>query len=321
MQTNDVDEARDLLCQAYMPLDIVPTATSAVDLRLSAVNLGVLTAGYVHFGGAVRVRVPDVQSYHVDIPLSGQVTNAWDDGHRDMATASVSAGVFMPDMPVEITWSPGCEQICLMVPAQEIRRQLAMTLDEPVLQPVKFERRLDLRGSSSASWLGLVDILMREANRPGGMLSYQPTKDNLQHLIVETLLLMQPHNYTDALRAGVRPSSVAVVRRAIELMQAFPEAPWTTAKLAGKLGLSARALQKSFARAEEAPPMTYLRHLRLHRAYTELLNADPRSVTVTAVASRWGFLHFGRFAQHYHQQFGESPSVTLRGSDRRAGRE
>jgi transcriptional regulator GlxA family with amidase domain len=59
--------------------------------------------------------------------------------------------------------------------------------------------------------------------------------------------------------------------------------------------------------------MTYLRHLRLHRAHSELVDADPRSVTVTAVASRWGFLHFGRFAAQYSQLFGESPSATLRG--------
>lgn len=103
-------------------------------------------------------------------------------------------------------------------------------------------------------------------------------------------------------------------------MRAVPEASWTTAKLAQETGLSARALQRSFARADQMPPMAYLRYVRLHRAHAELLNADPRSVTVTAVASRWGFLHFGRFAQQYYQQFGESPSVTLRGRDGHARR-
>ncbi|MDG4667231.1 AraC family transcriptional regulator [Mycobacterium sp. 236(2023)] len=312
VQTNDVDEARDLLCRAYVPLDIDPVDRSPLDLQMSATDLGVLTAGHVHFGGEVRVLIPDVYSYHVDIPLSGQAKNAWDDGYQDVALASVSAGVFNPGVPVDITWSPGCGQICLMVSDQVIRRQLEMMLDQPVFAPVQFERRLDLRGPSSASWFGLVNILTREAHRPNGMLSHQLTRDNLQQLMINCLLLMQPHNYTKALHAGGRPASVGVVRRAIELMQTFPEVSWTTAKLAEKVGLSARALQKSFARAGEVPPMTYLRHVRLHRAHTELLNADPRSVTVTSVASRWGFLHFGRFSQQYHQQFGESPSVTLR---------
>ena len=279
-----------------------------------------LTAGYVQFGGEVRVRVSDVQSYHVDIPLSGQATSVWDDGHQDVAVASVSAGIFTPDMPVDITWSPGCGQICLMVSAREMRQQLEMMLGQPVLAAVEFERRLNQKTPSSASWSELVTVLMREANRPDGVLSHRLAEDNLQHLIIQYRLLMQPHNYTEALRAIERPSSVGVVRHAIELMRTNPEASWTTAKLAQKTGLSARALQKSFARADEMPPMTYLRHLRLHRAAAELLDADPRSVTVTTVASRWGFLHFGRFAQQYYQQFGELPSITLRDRNGRASR-
>jgi AraC-like DNA-binding protein len=320
VQTNDIDEAREFLGRAYLPLELNPIGGCPLDLQMSAAELGVLTTGYVQFGGEVTVHVPDVHSYHVDIPLSGQARNEWDDGHRDIAVASASAGVFTPDMPVDIMWSPGCRQICLMVPAQEMRRQLETMLDQPVLAAVEFERSMNLKTPSSARWLELVTILMREANRPDGVLGHRLAKDNLQHLIIQYLLLMQPHSYTEALRSGERASSVGVVGRAIELIRTYPEASWTTAKLAQKTGLSARALQKSFARAGEMPPMTYLRYIRLHRAYAEFLNADPGSVTVTAVASRWGFLHFGRFAEQYYQQFGELPSVTLRRRNGRAGR-
>lgn len=312
-RTSDVDEARELLGRTYLPVEMNPIGRSPIDLQMSAAPLGVLTAGCVQFGGGVKVRAPDVRAYHIDIPLSGHASQTWDDGHHDTSVASVSAGVFMPDMPVDIIWAPGCTQICLMISAHEIRRQVEAMLDRPVPAAVQFERSLNLKTTSSANWLQLVTLLMREANRPDGLLSHRLAEDNLQHLLVQCLLLMQPHNYSEALRAGQRPSSVAVVRRAIELMRTYPEAPWTTAKLAEKTGLSARALQKSFARADELPPMTYLRHLRLHRVHAELMSADPRSVTVTAVASRWGFLHFGRFAQQYYQKFGESPSTTLRG--------
>ncbi|MCV7345888.1 AraC family transcriptional regulator [Mycolicibacterium rhodesiae] len=319
-QTSDVDEARDLLGRAYLPLDIDPIGCGPLDLHMSAAKLGVLTAGYVQFGGEVKVRIPDVQSYHVDIPMSGQVTNSWGDGRQDVAVAPESAGVFTPGIPVDIGWSPGCGQICLMIPTREMMQQLETMLGQASLAPVAFERRLDLQTPSSISWLELVTVLMRDANRPGGVLSHRLAEDNLQHLIVQFLLLMQPHNHSAALRSDERPSSAGVVRQAIELMRAFPEASWTTAKLAQETGLSARALQRSFARADQMPPMAYLRYVRLHRAHAELLNADPRSVTVTAVASRWGFLHFGRFAQQYYQQFGESPSVTLRGRDGHARR-
>jgi AraC-like DNA-binding protein len=34
-------------------------------------------------------------------------------------------------------------------------------------------------------------------------------------------------------------------------------------------------------------------------------------MSITGVAARYGFTHFGRFAAMYFRQFGELPSVTL----------
>jgi transcriptional regulator GlxA family with amidase domain len=64
--------------------------------------------------------------------------------------------------------------------------------------------------------------------------------------------------------------------------------------------------------------MTYLRHLRLQRVGDELADASRTrsSAAVTTAASRWGFVHLGRFAQQYRQLFGEPPSQTLRASSR-----
>jgi transcriptional regulator GlxA family with amidase domain len=56
--------------------------------------------------------------------------------------------------------------------------------------------------------------------------------------------------------------------------------------------------------------------VRLDSVRTELTNSDPGGTTVTAVAGRWGFVHLGRFADQYRQQFGESPSETLRATVR-----
>jgi AraC-like DNA-binding protein len=311
VQTSDVDEARELLEAAYLPLQVNPVGRDPMDLRMNAVQLPLLTAGYIHFGGEVKLRAPDVRSYHIDIPLSGHAINSWDDGQQQIAAACVSGGIFMPGIPTDIAWSSGCHQICLMIPAREMCRQLETMLDRPVRAPLEFERNLNLTASSTASWLELVTILQREADRPDGLLRHPLAAGNLQRLLIEGLLLTQPHNYTGTLSNGARPASPAVVTRAIDLMRTHPEAPWTTGKLAQETGVGARALFKAFERSGELPPMTYLRHLRLNRVHSALLEADPRSVTVAALASRWGFLHLGRFAAQYCQAFGEYPSATL----------
>ena len=79
-----------------------------------------------------------------------------------------------------------------------------------------------------------------------------------------------------------------------------------------------RALQKAPPEPAQPPPMNYLRHLRLHRVRAALtyVSQTRSPVAVTAVASRWGFVHLGRFAQQYRQLFGEAPSETLRASNR-----
>lgn len=57
--------------------------------------------------------------------------------------------------------------------------------------------------------------------------------------------------------------------------------------------------------------MQYLKDVRLRRVREALMSASPESITVTAVAMRWGFTHLGHFTADYKRSFGESPSVTL----------
>ena len=51
----------------------------------------------------------------------------------------------------------------------------------------------------------------------------------------------------------------------------------------------------------------------MDRAHHDLHVGDPsRGDTVAAIAARWGFAHAGRFAIQYRDQYGRSPSTTLR---------
>jgi AraC-like DNA-binding protein len=78
-------------------------------------------------------------------------------------------------------------------------------------------------------------------------------------------------------------------------------------------GVSPRTLQSSFLRHTGSTPMAYLQEMRLDRVRIALQFADPKTVTVGAVAREWGFRHMGRFAGSYLQRFREYPGETLRG--------
>ncbi len=82
-------------------------------------------------------------------------------------------------------------------------------------------------------------------------------------------------------------------------------------EICAHVGVSQRTLQYGFRELLQMTPVAYLRTLRLNRVRVELRAPSPVGQTVTGTATRWGFLHLGKFAQDYRQMFGESPKETL----------
>lgn len=110
-----------------------------------------------------------------------------------------------------------------------------------------------------------------------------------------------------------RDATSAAVRRAVAFMEQHLDADISVADIAAAANVGIRAIQFAFRRHFEATPMQYLRGLRLDQVHRELLAVDPASgVTVTEIATRWGFYSLSRFASHYRRAFGEAPSETLR---------
>ncbi|WP_069711978.1 helix-turn-helix domain-containing protein [Curtobacterium sp. ER1/6] len=104
----------------------------------------------------------------------------------------------------------------------------------------------------------------------------------------------------------------ARIRSAVETIHARAHEPLTVSEIARAADLSVRGLQESFQRTLDRTPMQYLREVRLRRAHDDLLRAEPATVSVAEVASRWGFTHMGRFSGEYLRRFGEYPKHTLR---------
>jgi AraC-like DNA-binding protein len=310
-RTTDVDEAADALGRVYVAAELTPIGTRSVDMQMNALQLPMLTAGYLGFGVDVAIQADDVTAYYIDAPVSGRAVSRWRDGGL-VKTTTGSVAVFTPGTPCVLDWSRDCGQICLKIPEPQMRWQLEAMLSRPVRKRITFDRQLKLSTTAANDWYHLVQLLTREVWQRGGLLNHPLALGNLQLLLIQGLLQIQPHNYTEALTESAGAASPAVVNRAIDLMHAHPETPWSTAELARATGASARALQRAFERAGQPSPMMYLRRLRLHHVHAELAANSPDSVTVTTVAGRWGFVHLGRFAGQYRQLFGETPSETLR---------
>jgi AraC-like DNA-binding protein len=102
------------------------------------------------------------------------------------------------------------------------------------------------------------------------------------------------------------------LRRAIEFIEANADKNIDLGDIAETVCLTPRAVQYMFRRHLDTTPLQYLRRIRLNRVHHELLTANRRHDTVSAIAARWGFMHAGRFASFYRQTYGRSPHITLR---------
>jgi len=105
----------------------------------------------------------------------------------------------------------------------------------------------------------------------------------------------------------------AAVRRAIAFIDEHAEGDISAADIAAAAHVSIRAVQLAFRHHLDTTPSAYLRRVRLERAHQQLWAASPGDgVTVTKIASRWGFASPSRFAASYRATYGMLPSHTLR---------
>ncbi len=74
LETADLDEALRVTTDVFLPHHLQVLERSApLQMKLNALHMGCLTAGYLHYGPEVRMRTTQAGHYHVNIALTGAV--------------------------------------------------------------------------------------------------------------------------------------------------------------------------------------------------------------------------------------------------------
>lgn len=311
-RTSDKTEAEHVVSEVYLPnrIDLLDHDT-VVDMELMGMRLGAVTAGRLSYGRNLRIVTSETRNFHVNLPLRGQAVSSSGQGDGVLVTTG-QAAVFPLGEPAVVSWPADCVQLCLMVPRANVQDELERLLGRSVQQPLRFEFKMDLQCHPGRGWQSALQFVLAELESPSGLADNHIASRHIESLLLDGLLLAQPHNYTEVLAQSMGTGHVTPVGRAVELLQERPEEPWTTSRLASAVHMSVRSLQEGFSRDYGVPPMTYLRQVRLRRVRAALADATPEATTVQSVATRFGFLHLGRFSANYRQAFGENPSATLR---------
>jgi AraC-like DNA-binding protein len=311
-----VDQARQALSGVFLPVDF-PSArgSSAVDLELNALTVGRLTCGYMRFGQAVRIETAEAENYHVDIPVHGRATMRAALGKPVHGTRQ-TAGIFMPGRPVALDCGERFAQLSLMIPREQLHLEAESLIGAELQRPLEFGAELDVTAPAGQMLMQALRLIDEASHQSAGPLAHPLAMQRLEQVVMHSLLFGQSHNHSAALAGPAPTAGPRPVARAVELMRADPAHPWTVAELAAQVSLSVRSLQEGFRRSLDTTPMAYLRRLRLEKVREELTTAAPGAASVSDVATRWGFIHLGRFAAAYREEFAERPSETVRSRNR-----
>ena len=309
------DEAQEACGQVYFPHQLkVLHEPARFAMSLSALTLGPVAIGLLGYAGEVRLETAELEtSYEINVPLSGRLLTRT--GPAEVCATPRTAAIYRPDGRTSLQgWADGGELFGLKIERQALEARLAELTGKPVRTVIPLGPCLDLQAGGGRRWWALARALAALTADPDGPLTRPMVLRPLIDSVLVAFLYAADHPYRGELAAPCARAGTATINRAVELLEAEPDTPWTVGDLASRVGLSTRALQYGFAAQTGVSPMAYLRQVRLQRADADLRAADGTERGVASIASRWGFTNFGRFAAAYRARYGHPPSQTLRRS-------
>ncbi|GAB7044026.1 MULTISPECIES: AraC family transcriptional regulator [Catenuloplanes] len=313
LRTDDLDQARGAVVDGYYGsrLDVLGQAAPVGAVFDLLVN-NTMTIGLMRFAVDVRTRTPELGSYHVNLPLDGNLS--WQQPHAGPRIATPKeAAVYRPEGYTLVDrWPAGTRLLAVKVDRETMERTLGRMIGRPVEESILLAPVMNVVDGPGRTWTGLVRLLAAQSRGPDGLAAHPLLGPQIAEAAVRALLLSVDHQFAELLHDPFsRPATSASIQRALDAIHDAPELPWTLSELARRARVSTRTLQIGFRRHCGATPTAYLRDVRLTRAHLELRVSDPAATKVTEIASRWGFVHMGRFAASYRARYGCQPSDTL----------
>ena len=112
-------------------------------------------------------------------------------------------------------------------------------------------------------------------------------------------------------------ATFAAVAELVLILQDQLDTAWTLETMAERAGFAPHHLAHAFREHVGAPPLAYLRRLRLERAAYQLVSSD---LALEDIAEAAGYASAGAFHRAFARQFGRAPSHVRRGESSARGR-
>jgi len=292
--SRDPDATIAFLKMKEFHLDLHPREARQFDFVASALYLPSSYIGYIHYGAATTVRVPDERTrddYFIHLPIEGaaEVTN-----RAGTVVCDSRHGVISSPSGHVMRAERGSSRLTVSLTKSEVMGHLAALLGHTPKVALEFAAAIDLNSVAGRRFNRQVRMAIAGLNDPAPV--HNPTMAGMyEQLIMTELLLSQPNNYTNELHRLETRVASRDVQRAVDYIQGHLRSPLTLAEIAVASGIPGRTLLKHFKDHWGTSPMRYLRTARLTRVREALLR-DERAGSITDVALAWGFQHLVRFS-------------------------
>ena len=143
------------------------------------------------------------------------------------------------------------------------------------------------------------------------MIAHPEAARGLEQALIEAMVACLTTASAGSERSAQRRHEL-IMRRFRRVMEEQPDQALYLPEICRAIGVSDRTLRMCCQEHLGMSPKQYLLTRRMHLARRDLSRAAPDSITVTEVASHYGFWQFGYFARAYRSLFAELPSATLK---------
>jgi AraC-like DNA-binding protein len=311
--STDLDEARERVAAVFCPhrLETIgrQAAFDACHHHLPGQRISL---NYIEYGARTLIDPGQLGSFYLlQIPLEGgaEITNG---GERYLSTPT-HAAVLNPHLPTRMVWAEGTRQVLVQINRKAMQEHLAAVLGSPSGRTLTFHGPLDLTTPAGAALKRIVLWLVAEADAGMSPIGSGLMARQIENSVIAGLIEAHRHDHEMQLRrapSAPRPRQLMLAEGYIE---AHLDRSITLDEIADAAGVSPRGLQLAFRQHRGTTPLAFWREARLARAHADLAAGRP-GTSVTKVALRWGFTHFGRFSEQYRARYGQSPRDTLRAS-------
>lgn len=311
--THSLDKANQYLNHIIGPHELVDLSDEQpLNFSFQGEQIGGVIIGDLIYGKDVIFKTQqqeDMHFYCITRPKIGKPIFYHMDGNFE--ANSTHAAIVSPFDKFELTIDRHCIQSFISISKPLIENTLSDLIQRPIDAPLEFDHVMSIHNERINAWWNLVEYFScyRNTGRNFDCL-IDDIRNDFEKMLVKSLLLSQPHNYSHLLHRNHTPKFVENV---LNYIHKNIQHHICSEELEYISGIPSKKLSQLFREHMKVSIHGYIRYYRLKCIYEEL-SITPGKKNITNIAMKWGINHLGRFSAEYKQQFGESPSDTVRKS-------